>query len=309
MKKFSRMPKSESGGLGGASGSSSSSGVSSYFGKVFSVGRYQVTVEELVAEGGFSVVFLARTHSGVRCALKRMYVNNVPDLNVYKREITIMKELSGHKNIVGYLDSTISPVSDSVWEVLILMEYCKAGQVVKQMNQRLNVGFSEAEVLHIFCDTCEAVARLHQCKTPIIHRDLKVENILLNDQGNYVLCDFGSATHRVLLPQKDGVAAVEDEIKKYTTLSYRAPEMINLYAGKAITTKADIWALGCLLYKLCFFALPFGESQVAICDGTFIVPDNSKFSFKLHCLISKLEFSVSHGAAEYSFVVINNYPE
>nr|XP_004555737.2 BMP-2-inducible protein kinase [Maylandia zebra] len=285
MKKFSRMPKSESGGLGGASGSSSSSGVSSYFGKVFSVGRYQVTVEELVAEGGFSVVFLARTHSGVRCALKRMYVNNVPDLNVYKREITIMKELSGHKNIVGYLDSTISPASDSVWEVLILMEYCKAGQVVKQMNQRLNVGFSEAEVLHIFCDTCEAVARLHQCKTPIIHRDLKVENILLNDQGNYVLCDFGSATHRVLLPQKDGVASVEDEIKKYTTLSYRAPEMINLYAGKAITTKADIWALGCLLYKLCFFALPFGESQVAICDGTFIVPDNSKFSFKLHCLI------------------------
>ncbi|XP_014867779.1 PREDICTED: BMP-2-inducible protein kinase isoform X1 [Poecilia mexicana] len=285
MKKFSRMPKSESGGLGGASGTSSSSGVSSYFGKVFAVGRYQVTVEELVAEGGFSVVFLARTHSGVRCALKRMYVNNVPDLNIYKREITIMKELSGHKNIVRYLDSTISFVSDSVWEVLILMEYCKAGQVVKQMNQRLNVGFSEAEVLHIFCDTCEAVARLHQCKTPIIHRDLKVENILLNDQGNYVLCDFGSSTHKVLLPLKDGVTAVEDEIKKYTTLSYRAPEMINLYAGKAITTKADIWALGCLLYKLCFFTLPFGESQVAICDGTFIVPDNSKFSTRLHCLI------------------------
>lgn len=45
------MPKSESGGLGGASGSGSSSGVSSYFGKVFAVGRYQVTVEELVAEG------------------------------------------------------------------------------------------------------------------------------------------------------------------------------------------------------------------------------------------------------------------
>lgn len=140
----------------------------------------------------------------------------------------IQKELSGHKNIVGYLDSTINAVSDSVWEVLILMEYCKgtasvqthawtqfkasktpestdkqqilllrpvlmtcaeslpvlylppaAGQVVKQMNQRLNVGFSEAEVLHIFCDTCEAVARLHQCKTPIIHRDLKVTSASL----------------------------------------------------------------------------------------------------------------------------------
>uniref|UniRef100_A0AAR2JK37 Protein kinase domain-containing protein n=1 Tax=Pygocentrus nattereri TaxID=42514 RepID=A0AAR2JK37_PYGNA len=234
---------------------------------------------------GFSMVFLARTHSGVRCALKRMYVNNVPDLNIFKREIMIMKELSGHKNIVSYLDSTINAVGDSVWEVLILMEYCKAGQVVKQMNQRLHVGFSEAEVLTIFCDTCEAVARLHQCKTPVIHRDLKVENILLNDQGNYVLCDFGSATHKMLHPLKDGVTAVEDEIKKYTTLSYRAPEMINLYQGKAITTKADIWALGCLLYKLCFFTLPFGESQVAICDGIFSVPDSSKFSSKMHCLI------------------------
>uniref|UniRef100_A0A671NWD0 non-specific serine/threonine protein kinase n=1 Tax=Sinocyclocheilus anshuiensis TaxID=1608454 RepID=A0A671NWD0_9TELE len=283
MKKFSRMPKSESGSLGGGSGSGT--GSSNYIGKVFAVGRYQVTVEELIAEGGFSMVFLARTHSGVRCALKRMYVNNVHDLNIFKREITIMKELSGHKNIVRYLDSTTNAVGDSVWEVLILMEYCKAGQVVKQMNQRLHVGFTEAEVLNIFCDACEAVARLHQCKTPIIHRDLKVENILLNDQGNYVLCDFGSATHKVLLPHKDGITAVEDEIKKYTTLSYRAPEMINLYQGKAITTKADIWALGCLLYKLCFFTLPFGESQVAICDGTFAVPDSSKFSSKLHCLI------------------------
>ncbi|XP_051958714.1 BMP-2-inducible protein kinase-like isoform X3 [Xyrauchen texanus] len=282
MKKFSRMPKSESGSLGGGSGSGT--GSSNYIGKVFAVGRYQVTVEELIAEGGFSMVFLARTHSGVRCALKRMYVNNIHDLNIFKREITIMKELSGHKNIVRYLDSTINAVGDSVWEVLILMEYCKAGQVVKQMNQRLHVGFTEAEVLGMFCDTCEAVARLHQCKTPIIHRDLKVENILLNDQGNYVLCDFGSATHKVLLPHKDGITAVEDEIKKYTTLSYRAPEMINLYQGEAITTKADIWALGCLLYKLCFFTLPFGESQVAICDGTFTVPDGSKFS-KLHCLI------------------------
>lgn len=51
MKKFSRMPRSESGGLGGASGSGC--GVSSYFGKVFAVGRYQVTVEELIAEGTY----------------------------------------------------------------------------------------------------------------------------------------------------------------------------------------------------------------------------------------------------------------
>ncbi|KAM6221836.1 BMP-2-inducible protein kinase isoform 2-T2 [Rhynchocyon petersi] len=287
MKKFSRMPKSEGGGAAGsgAGGVGAGSGGSSVGVRVFSVGRYQVTLEESLAEGGFSTVFLVRTHGGTRCALKRMYVNSMPDLNTCKREITIMKELSGHKNIVGYLDSSVNSVSDNVWEVLILMEYCRAGQVVNQMNKKLQTGFTEPEVLQIFCDTCEAVARLHQCKTPIIHRDLKVENILLNDCGNYVLCDFGSATNKFLNPQKDGVNVVEEEIKKYTTLSYRAPEMINLYGGKPITTKADIWALGCLLYKLCFFTLPFGESQVAICDGTFTIPDNSRYSSNIHCLI------------------------
>ncbi|PKU32304.1 hypothetical protein llap_17392 [Limosa lapponica baueri] len=46
-----------------------------------------------------------------------------------------------------------------------------------------------------------------------------------------------------------------------------------------------IEALGCLLYKLCYFTLPFGESQVAICDGNFTIPDNSRHSQDMHCLI------------------------
>uniref|UniRef100_A0A3B4YBG8 non-specific serine/threonine protein kinase n=1 Tax=Seriola lalandi dorsalis TaxID=1841481 RepID=A0A3B4YBG8_SERLL len=273
-----------SGGGGGSSGSSHAGG--NFIGRAFTVGRHQVTVEEIIAEGGFAIVFLVRTNQGVRCALKRMYVNNEHDLQVCKREIQIMKDLVGHKNIVGYLDSSITAMgSRDVWEVLILMDYCKGGQVVNLMNQRLQTGFTEAEVLQIFCDTCDAVSRLHQRKTPIIHRDLKVENILLHDKGHYVLCDFGSATNKFQSPQTEGVAAVEEEIKKYTTLSYRAPEMVNLYNNKIITTKADIWALGCLLYKLCFFTLPFGESQVAICDGSFTIPDNSRYSYDLHCLI------------------------
>lgn len=51
------------------------------------------------------------------------------------------------------------------------------GQVVNLMNQRLQTGFTEAEVLQIFCDTCDAVAQLHQRKTPIVHRDLKVTRL------------------------------------------------------------------------------------------------------------------------------------
>ncbi|XP_031426837.1 AP2-associated protein kinase 1 isoform X2 [Clupea harengus] len=289
MKKFfdSRRELVNSGpGSGGGGGGTGSSSGGSYIGRVFTIGRYQVTVEETVAEGGFAIVFVARTHQGVRCALKRMYVNNEHDLQVCKLEIQIMRDLVGHKNIVGFLDSSITAVgSGDVWEVLILMDFCRGGQVVNLMNQRLQTGFTEQEVLQIFCDTCEAVARLHQCKTPIVHRDLKVENILLHDRGHYVLCDFGSATNRFQDPQAEGVPLVDEEIKKYTTLSYRAPEMVNLYGEKVITTKADVWAMGCLLYKLCYFTLPFGESQVAICDGSFTIPDNSRYSQDMHCLI------------------------
>ncbi|XP_068460699.1 AP2-associated protein kinase 1-like isoform X5 [Clinocottus analis] len=289
MKKFfdSRRELVSSGpGPGAGGGGAGSGGGDSFIGRVFTIGRYQVTVEEIVAEGGFAIVFLVRTHQGVRCALKRMYVNDEHDLQVCQLEIQIMRDLVGNKNIVGFLDSSITAVgAGDVWEVLILMDFCRGGQVVNLMNQRLQTGFTEAEVLQIFCDTCEAVARLHQCKPPIVHRDLKVENILLHDRGHYVLCDFGSATNHFQNPQTEGVAVVEEEIKKYTTLSYRAPEMVNFYGGMIITTKADIWAMGCLLYKLCYFTLPFGESQVAICDGSFTIPDNSRYSQDMHSLI------------------------
>lgn len=87
MKKFSRMPKSESGGLGGASGSGSSSGVSSYFGKVFAVGRYQVTVEELVAEGMYS-------SSALQCV--QYFSGTHPSPPVWREKLTqtAVKQLS-----------------------------------------------------------------------------------------------------------------------------------------------------------------------------------------------------------------------
>nr|CAD7428631.1 unnamed protein product [Timema monikensis] len=240
---------------------------------------------ERVITRGFAVVFLVKgATGGVRYALKRMYVNNEYDLNISKREIQIASNLSGHKNIIGYVDSSLTHTGNGVYEVLLLMPYCRT-HVLQMMNSRLQSGFSEAEVLQIFCDTCEAVSRLHHCQTPIIHRDLKVENILLSESGHYVLCDFGSATGKPLNPQVQGVSVVEEEIQKYTTLSYRAPEMVDLYSGKDITTKADIWALGCLLYKLCFFSLPFGESSLAIQSGNFTIPDNSRYSKEIHCLI------------------------
>ncbi|XP_015788863.1 BMP-2-inducible protein kinase [Tetranychus urticae] len=273
-----------------------------YIGKVFNVGRITVTVQDVIAEGGFALVFLVKASNGTRYALKRMFVNNNHDLNVCKSEISIASMVSGHKNCVGLIESAINYVGEGVHEVLMLMNFCR-GSVLQSMNEKLkdttasfNTSslsatpgclFTEKQVLKIFCDICEAVAKLHHNNPPIIHRDLKIENILISEPGNYVLCDFGSATTKVVdhTYSTSARTEMEEEIKKYTTLSYRSPEMVDLYCGKAITTKSDIWALGCLLYKLCFFSLPFGESTLAIQNGFFTIPDNSPYSTSLHSLI------------------------
>ena len=231
----------------------------------------------------------AGSGSGNFFALKRMYVNNDTDLAVCKREIQILSSLT-HKNIIGYVDSNISPLPDGVYEIFLLMVYCP-GSVVSQMNEAFHQGryFSEPLVLRIFTDTCEAVSRLHHCHTPVIHRDLKVENLLLDSRtGNYVLCDFGSATARVLSPAQLGVSKVGEEISKYTTLAYRAPEMVDLYSKRPITTKADMWALGCLLYKLCYFQTPFGESSLAIQAAQLSTPNKPVYSAELRSLIRYL---------------------
>lgn len=63
------------------------------------------------------------------------------------------------------------------WHRGLWMFVSAGGQVVNLMNQRLQTGFTENEVLQIFCDTCDAVSLMHQGKTPIIHRDLKVRHL------------------------------------------------------------------------------------------------------------------------------------
>ena len=108
----------------------------------------------------------------------------------------------------------------------------------------------------------------------------------MNSHQSYVLCDFGSA---ILLPPSttnnyqqysinqlttNVIQQLEEEIQRYTTLSYRAPEMIDLYSRLPITLKTDIWAMGCLLYKLMYNIMPFGDSILAIQNGTFVIPDD-----------------------------------
>ncbi|XP_066136179.1 cyclin-G-associated kinase isoform X2 [Saccopteryx bilineata] len=139
-------------------------------------------------------------------------------------------------------------------------------------------------VLKIFYQTCRAVQHMHRQKPPIIHRDLKVENLLLSNQGTIKLCDFGSATTILHAPDYSWSAQrraqVEEEITRNTTPMYRTPEIVDLYSNFPIGEKQDIWALGCILYLLCFGQHPFEDgAKLRIVNGKYSIPaDDTRYS-------------------------------
>ncbi|KAI8322233.1 kinase-like protein, partial [Martensiomyces pterosporus] len=196
-----------------------------------------------------------------------------------EQEIAIMRQLSGHPQIV---DLAAAEVSHS--DAYILMEHCRS-DVLSLMNQTLPRHFDEDTIVHIFSDVCKAVAHMHYQPQPLLHRDLKVENILITDAG-YKLCDFGSSTQQTIEPDtripREKIVAMEEEIQRLTTLEYRAPEMIDLYLQRGVTEKADIWALGVLLYKLCYFRTPFDNaSPLAILNAEYSIPHVPEYSKRL----------------------------
>eukprot|EP01132_Coremiostelium_polycephalum_P008492 gene8492-10437_t len=247
-------------------------------GKTQKIGPYNLHIVKQIAEGGFSYVFLVKdTQSSKHYALKRILVRDDEELKAVKHEIDIMKKLTKHRNIVKFIDYSKSSNN----EVFILMEYCAGGHLVDIMIKRQTNRFMESEILKIFLDICESVAYMHGQQPPIIHRDLKVENVLLDEEsGIYKLCDFGSAIEgAVHLKNKFDIQQAEDDISRHTTIQYRAPEMVDLYRSNIIDEKADVWALGCLLYKLLFYVTPFEESgALGILNANYTIPTNTNYS-------------------------------
>ncbi|GMT23816.1 hypothetical protein PFISCL1PPCAC_15113, partial [Pristionchus fissidentatus] len=264
-------------------------------GTVLRLEKHVVTIEKKLAEGGFAIVYLVSDQKNRQFALKRQFVNDdTQQVDSCKRECLILSSLRGHRNIVQYVDHLVMKNKTGVYDCMLLTAYYKSS-ILQWMNARLseNRFFSSAEILSIFCDMSEAVARLHHATTPLIHRDLKVENILVDDRNRgaapiFVLCDFGSATTRVLSTENHSITQVEQEIERYTTLSYRSPEMVDLYSRKSIGTPSDIWAMGVMLYKLSFFSLPFGESPLAIQNAAFSFPSQPMIQPAIKAIIKLL---------------------
>ena len=254
-------------------------------------------VEKYLSEGGFAHVYVVRLPQpidGVELAvLKRVAVPDKDHLANMRTEVDTMKRLRGQKAIVKYIDSHASQLKGGGYEVFLLMEYCAGGGLIDFMNTRLQNRLTEPEILKIFSDVAEGVACMHYLKPPLLHRDLKVENVLISSTSSertYKVCDFGSAAP----PRPAATCAaegrlIEDEIQRHTTLQYRSPEMIDVYRKQPIDEKADIWALGVLLYKLCYYTTPFEEvGQMAILNARFKFPAHPVFSDQLKLLIASM---------------------
>eukprot|EP00486_Rosalina_sp_Unknown_P012802 CAMPEP_0201597232 /NCGR_PEP_ID=MMETSP0190_2-20130828/193782_1 /ASSEMBLY_ACC=CAM_ASM_000263 /TAXON_ID=37353 /ORGANISM="Rosalina sp." /LENGTH=405 /DNA_ID=CAMNT_0048058107 /DNA_START=643 /DNA_END=1860 /DNA_ORIENTATION=- len=80
-----------------------------------------------------------------------------------------------------------------------------------------------------------------------------------------------------------------EKIERFTTPSYRSPEMIDLYQRKELSTKVDIWALGCVLFLLAYYEHPFPEgAKMSILDAKYKIPDKNRYSKKVSKLIKML---------------------
>lgn len=176
------------------------------------------------------------------------------------------------------------------YEVFLLMEYCSRNGLIDFMNERLRERLSEPEVLTIGSNIAEAVFCMHYLDQPLLHRDLKIENVLISGDGKFKLCDFGSVSP-VLRPPRNQMEfrILDDDIQRHTTVQYRAPEMIDIMRGFPIDEKSDIWALGVFFYKLCYYITPFEQQgQLAVLNAQFSFPQQPHYSDGLKHLISVL---------------------
>ncbi|XP_051981940.1 cyclin-G-associated kinase-like [Xyrauchen texanus] len=282
-------------GPGGSTGASRDQ--NDFVGQVVELGELKLRIKRVIAEGGFAFVYEAQDlGSSKDYALKRLLSNEEEKNKAIIQEVCFMKKLSGHPNVVQFCSAASISKEESDTgqaEFLILTELCR-GQLVDFVNKVEQKGPMSCDtILKIFYQSCRAVQHMHKLSPPIIHRDLKIENLLISHQGTIKLCDFGSATTIAHYPDYSWSAhkrsMVEDEITRNTTPAYRTPEMIDLYSNYPINEKQDIWALGCILYLLCFKQHPFEEgAKLQIVNGKYNIPQNDTKYTVFHQLIRSM---------------------
>ncbi|PZC73481.1 hypothetical protein B5X24_HaOG209502 [Helicoverpa armigera] len=275
---------------GGANGGSDND----FVGQFVEIGNMKLRVKKVIAEGGFAFVFVAQDVStGTEYALKRLMAADEQANKNIIQEISILKKLSGHPNVIKYIAASFidkSKTSHGMGEYLLLTDLCSGGSLMEALQNR-GQAFPLPTILRVFYQTCRAVQHMHAQVPPIAHRDLKLENFLISNEGTIKLCDFGSATTDIYTPNPSWSAnqrnMLEETLAQFTTPMYRAPEMLDTWDNRKIDHSVDVWALGCILYTLCYMQHPFEDSaKLAILNGNYNLNPNDQRYKCFHEVIS-----------------------
>ncbi|KAB7496320.1 Traf2 and NCK-interacting protein kinase [Armadillidium nasatum] len=226
---------------------------------------------EVVGNGTYGQVYKGRhTKTGQLAAIKVMDVTEDEEEEI-KLEINVLKKYSHHRNIATYYGAFIkkSPPGkdDQLW---LVMEYCGAGSVTDLVKSTKGQSLKEEWIAYISREILRGLQHLHFNK--VIHRDIKGQNVLLTDNAEVKLVDFGVS------------AQLDRTIGRRNTFIgtpyWMAPEVIACDENPDATydNRSDLWSLG-------ITALEMAESQPPLCDmhpmrALFLIPRNSPPRFK-----------------------------
>eukprot|EP00347_Sterkiella_histriomuscorum_P014079 403362242 len=247
----------------------------------YQLNNYTLIEDQLLAEGGYGYVYQVHelNNPQQKYALKRIKILDGKLSKMVKMEVKVWSKLGSHPNIVKYIDSQILENSDGSKDMLILSELCTNGTLVDYIEKKDNV-LLEIEIISIMKQVVQGVKHMHL--KGIAHRDLKIENIMFGSEGIAMLLDFGSASSDFLdlkTATKLEISKAMESYEKFTTLTYRPPEMMDQYAEHTVDLKVDIWMLGCILYTICFARHPFQDAQkLAILNAHYnMISDEPKY--------------------------------
>jgi hypothetical protein len=216
------------------------------------LGSYRL--KAVIAEGGFGTIYSAES---ARHSVVAVKVIETPDsVRYFKRfreEVKRLRQAAASPHIIQHLDDGIDLVDDREYP-WYAMEFAAGGDLSDRIVERRRVGrevipwkdpHSHAAIIAEFRSILAGVAHLHQLG--IIHRDIKPGNVLILDNGDLRLSDFGLAKHlnpagqSLLLAPRTSTGAV------LGTRDYMAPEQER---GEDVEKSADVYALGILLAEL-----------------------------------------------------------
>ena len=223
-------------------------------------GKYKQ--EELLGTGAFSEVWkVTYVQTGVTLALKIYKPGTSMDndgVKMLAHEYALMANLS-HSNL-------LKPQFFDVCEgrPYLILPYCEKGNINKMIGK-----LTEEEAWKLLRDAASALDYLHSRKTPIIHQDIKPANILVADDGTYMLTDFGVSTS--LKTTLSRLSIDDQSLMSAGTLAYMDPMK---FSRKNLPIMAnDIWSLGATVFEMLTGELPFGNSGGLLQKKGAEVPD------------------------------------